>query len=386
MRRSSALDRCYSIDDLRDLARSRLPDPIFQFLDGGAETEATLVRNTAAFDEFKLISRCLVDVRSIQTSTRILGQDVEWPLFCSPTGASRLFHADGELAVARAAASTGTLYGVATGATYSLEDIAQASKGPKMFLLSPHRNRDLMWELIERCKRARYPALCLMIDVPMIGKRERDLRTGFSSWSNWWSMRRILSIAAHPTWAVRQLRRGPVRLANLRHGAGELDPSITWSDVREIADRWQGPFALKGVMSADDACRAADMGVSAIIVSNHGGRQLDGAAAPIDVLPEIARAVGDRVEIILDGGIRRGVHILKALACGAKACSIGRAYLYGLSAGGEAGVLKALQILRSELTLSMKLAGCPDVKSVNPTLVRRSFTLNFECSYVTRGT
>jgi L-lactate dehydrogenase (cytochrome) len=353
-----------------------LPDPVFHFLDGAAETETTARRNTQAFDDVQLVPRCLMDVASVKTATRILGQDIEWPVFCSPTGASRLFHPQGELAVARAAASTGTLYGVASGATYSLEEIAAVSGGAKMFLLYPYKDRELFWELIERCKRARYAALCLMVDVPVVGKRERDLRTGIGTWSKA-SLRRFLSAARHPAWAIGQLRSGPIALANFANraaGAGsasQIDQSFTWQAVREIADRWGGPFALKGVMSADDACRAADTGVTAVIVSNHGGRQLDGAAASIEVLPEIVRAVGHRMEVILDGGVRRGVHVLKALALGAKACSIGRPYLYGLAAGGEAGAAKALGILRAEVELAMKLCGCTRLDDVGETLVRR---------------
>lgn len=376
MKELKALGRCHNILDLRDRARRHLPGPVFHFLDGAAETEVTARRNTAAFDDEKLIPRCLMDVASVRTATRVLGQDIEWPVFCSPTGASRLFHPDGELAVARAAAGTGTLYGVATGSTYSLEDIAAATNGPKMFLLYPFKDRDLTRELIDRCKRAQYPALGLMVDVPVMGKRERDLRTGFNHWPKW-SFKLFVSAAQRPAWAIGQLRRGPISLANFPNRSGntgpsaQLDPSITWKEIREFIDRWNGPFALKGVMSADDARRAADVGVTAVIVSNHGGRQLDGAAAPIEVLPEIAGAVGDRVEVILDGGIRRGVHVLKALARGAKACSVGRSYLYGLSAGGEAGVTRALEILRTELVRSMQLCGCAHLEAIDGTLIRR---------------
>lgn len=376
MREIAALKRCYSIQDLRELAARNLPAAVFHFLDGAAETEMTAHRNTAAFDDLCLVPRCLVDVSSINTSTRILGHDVQWPVLCSPTGASRLFHADGELAVARAAGRTGTLYGVATGSTFTLETMAATGGGPKMFLLYPYKDREIIWELMERCRRAGYTALCLMVDVPVIGKRERDFRTGFHQWSSW-SATRWLGVASRPLWAMRQLRRGQISLANFaKRGASagaisQLDPSITWKDVSEIISRWDGPFALKGIMAADDARRAADSGATAVIVSNHGGRQLDGAAAPIDVLPQIVRAVGDRVEIIVDGGIRRGVHVLKALACGAKACSIGRPYLYGLAAAGEAGVLRALEILRSELNQAMKLCGCADLASVDTGLVER---------------
>jgi len=377
MKQELRLKHCHNILDLRERARRRLPSPVFHFLEGGAETEWTAGRNTDAFDELQVIPRCLVDVGTVRTATRILGQDIEWPVFCSPTGASRLFHPDGELAVARAAARTGTLYGLATGSTYSLEEVAAASHGPKMFLLYMYQDREITRELIERCKQAKYSALCLMVDVPVLGNRERDLRTGFSTWPKW-SLNSFLSMMGRPAWALGQLRQGPVTMANFAGrgksvgAVGQFDPSVTWKDVREIIDLWGGPFALKGVMSPDDARRAADVGVSAVIVSNHGGRQLDGAAAPIDVLPEIVRAVGDRLEVILDGGIRRGVHVLKALACGAKACSIGRPYLYGLSAGGEAGVARALEILRTELVRAMQLAGCADIKNLPENLIRRS--------------
>jgi L-lactate dehydrogenase (cytochrome) len=384
MKMSRALDSCHNILDIRGQARRRLPAPIFHFLDGGAETEITASRNTAAFDDEKLVPRCLVDVSSVKTSTRVLGQDIQWPVLCSPTGAGRLFHPEGELAVARAAASTGTLYGVATGSTYSLEDVAAESQGPKMFQLYIFRDRDLTRQLVERSKRAGYGALCLTVDVPVVGKRERDLRTGFNMQFRW-TPRGLLSFARHPAWVVGQLRRGALYTPNYSqkprsrnpfsqrpNSAAQLDPSITWKDVRAISDQWGGPFALKGVMSADDARRAADAGATAVIVSNHGGRQLDGAAASIEVLPEIVGAVGDHIEVILDGGIRRGVHVLKALARGAKACSVGRPYLYGLSVGGESGVVKVLEILRKELVLAMQLSGCPDVHDIDEHWLRRS--------------
>jgi len=372
-----ALEGCHSILDLREIARKRLPAPIFDFLEGGAETEWTLNRNTSAFDQVQLIPRCLIDVASVSTATQMLGQPVAWPLLCGPTGTSRLFHQDGELAVARATASAGVLYGLSTGSTYSLEEVSNASNGPKLFQLYIYKNRDITRELLDRAKRAKYSGLCLTVDVPVIGKRERDLRSGFSL-SPEWSLRSLRSFAVHPVWVAGRMRKGAIAIANFAGrperswSIDHLDTSITWRDVREISDQWGGPFAIKGVMSADDARQAADAGVTAIIVSNHGGRQLDGAAAPIEVLPTIVDAVRDRLEVILDGGVRRGVHVLKALALGAKGCAIGRPYLYGLSAGGEAGVAKALEILRSELTIAMKLSGCPDVRAVRRSLLRRA--------------
>lgn len=368
MSRARSLNDCHNTSDVREVARRRLPSPIFQMLEGGAEDETTLRRNTSAFDDQRLIPRCLVDVSAVNMATRVLGQDLRWPMLCAPTGASRLFHPDGELAVARAACESGALYCLSSASTCSLEEVAAASAGPKVLQLYVSKDRDITRALIERCKRARYAALCLTVDVPAAGKRERDLRSGFGTRPHW-TLGSVLSFARHPQWVLRRVGKGALKLANTGTRAvaarTHLDASVTWKDMREIADQWGGPFALKGVMSAEDARRAADAGVTAVIVSNHGGRQLDGAAASIEVLPEIVRAVGDRVEVILDGGIRRGVHVLKALALGAKACSIGRPYLYGLTAGGEAGVAKALNILRAELMLAMQLAGCADLRAAS---------------------
>jgi L-lactate dehydrogenase (cytochrome) len=382
-KRPRSVDDCHNILDLRELARLRLPSPLFHFVDGAAETEVTAERNTSAFDEERLIPRYLVDVTSVRTSTRVLGQDIEWPVFCSPTGGSRFFHSDGELAVARAAANAGTFYSLSINSTYRLEEVAAACRGPKLFQLYIFRDRDITQEMMERCKKAGYEALCLAVDVPVVGKRERDLRTGFGIPIKP-SMRLLGSFALRPRWLLERMRSEPVSLPNFADRAGsnslaaqmkyigeQLDPSVTWKDVREMTDLWGGAFAIKGLMCTDDARRAVDVGATAVIVSNHGGRQLDGAAAPIEVLPEIARAVGDQIDVILDGGIRRGVHVLKALARGAKACSIGRPYLFALAAGGEEGVTKALNILRTELIRAMKLSGCVDVKNIDRDLVRR---------------
>jgi L-lactate dehydrogenase (cytochrome) len=375
------LGRCYNISDLRALARRRLPGPVFDFLDGGAEDESTLRWNTEAFDRLRLAPNCLADSTALDTRTRVLGREIAWPLICSPTGASRLFHPQGELAVARAAAAQGVFYTLSTAATYSLEAVAQAARGPKMFQIYVNKDRGVTRRQIERCKAAGYDALCLAADVPVVGKRERDLRSGFTIPPTL-TLRSFAGFAAHPAWAWGQLSQGPLTYANLEPQRNErgfvarskrlnagLDPSVTWKDLGELIDLWGGPFALKGVLSCDDAQRAADAGVSALILSNHGGRQLDGAAAPIEVLPRIAEAVGDRIEIIVEGGVRRGVHLLKALALGAKACAVGRPYLYGLSAGGEAGVARALEILRGEFETAAKLCGCVDMDSIDPRLI-----------------
>jgi L-lactate dehydrogenase (cytochrome) len=371
----SNLKSCHNIADMRAYARRRLPRPVFDFLDGGAEAETTERRNTAAFDELGLVPRYLVDVSAVSTVCSVFGQTLAWPLICAPTGMSGIFHPEGELAVARAAAALGTLYGVATGSSYTLESVAAASAAPKFFLLYPYTDRGLMMELIDRAKAAGYTALCLMVDVPVIGKRERDLRSGFSDWPRW-RMKTALSVLAHPRWAIARLRRGPLQLANLTGALQQglpppLDATMTWKCLDAIMSRWGGMVALKGVLSVEDARLAAEAGVRAILVSNHGGRQLDGAVSPVDVLPEIVEAVGDRLEVILDGGIRRGVHMLKALALGAKACSIGRPYLYGLAAGGEAGVTRCLSILRREFEMAMQLSGCARIDSIDERLIRR---------------
>ena len=378
------LEHCHSIMDLRTLAQRCLPSPLFQYLDGAAETEITARRNISAFDDAVVMPRCLVNIDSVQTGIEILGQRIEWPVFCGPTGASRLYHPQGELAVARAAARMGTFYGLSIAGTHTVEAVAAASSGPKLFQLLMLKDRSLMRELIERCRACGYPALCLTVDAAVRGKRERELRSGMGVPPRL-SFASLARFAGHAGWMLGQLRHGPLSMANLPQSGGrgpmaklvstslylgsQISTSATWEDAAELVAQWQGPFAIKGILHPDDARRAVDIGASAVIVSNHGGRQLDGAATPFDVLPQIAEAVGDRVEVILDGGIRRGVHVLKALARGAKACSIGRPYLYGLAAGGEAGVMRALEILRSEFVTAMQLSGCTSVDRISSSVV-----------------
>ena len=375
------LSDCHSIVDLQALARRRLPRPVYHYLVGAAETEATAERNVSSFDDVRLVPNCLVDVSRVNTKTRILGQQLEWPVFCSPTGASRFYHPDGELAVARAVAKSGSLYALAVAGTTSLEAIAAETTGPRMFQLFLFKDRGLTRSLIERCRGAAIPAICLTVDVAARGKRERELRSGMGvppklSW------RTMASMALQLNWSVGQWRRGPMSMANIashaqsenfadqsKYFGAQLDPSISWQDAAQIIKAWNGPVAIKGILSVDDAHRAVDAGATAIIISNHGGRQLDGAVSPFEVLPKIAEAVGEHVELVLDGGIRRGVHVLKALALGADACSIGRAYLFGLAAGGEPGVARALEILRSELVRAMQLCGCIDIESIDRRLI-----------------
>jgi L-lactate dehydrogenase (cytochrome) len=379
------LARANNIADLRALARRRLPGPMFHYIDGGSDDEINLSYNTEAFENWELIPRYLVDVSSIDTSTRVLGQDIAWPVMLAPTGMSRLFHPDGERAVARAADKAGTVYSLSTVASTSIEQVAEVCPGPKMFQIYVLRDADLNREFIERCKAADYAALCLTIDLPAHGNRERDLVTGMTLPPSL-TLKSLLDIALHYRWAFDHITSPTMELANvagrIEQGKEEattlkdfvsqqFDPSVTWDDAAAMMERWDGPFAVKGILCVDDALRAADIGATAVILSNHGGRQLDGVPAPIDLLPEVVAAVGDRVEVIMDSGIRRGTHVIKALALGAKACMVGRAYLYGLGAAGQAGVERALEMLRIEIERDMKLLGCCSVADIGRQHVRR---------------
>lgn len=375
-----ALSRCHNVADLRRRARRRLPAPMFHYLDGGADDEWTLRRNTTAFDDYQLVPEQLVDISRIDLGTRVLGSDLDWPVFLAPTGMSRLFHHDAEPAVARAAADAGTLYTLSTMGTTSIEDIARATDGPKMFQVYILRDRGLTGEFVERCRAAGFRALCLTVDAARAGNRERDLRTGMTLPPRL-TLASLASFAAHPYWALQLIRHPDFKLANVVHrvdalkgGAMSLidylntqfDRTVGWDDVAWLRERWDGPLCLKGLQSPADARRAADIGVDAVMISNHGGRQLEGAPAPIDCLAPMRDAVGTDLELIVDGGIRRGTHVVKALALGADACAIGRAYLYGLAAGGQAGVTRALTLLREEIDRGMALAGCRAVAELTP--------------------
>jgi L-lactate dehydrogenase (cytochrome) len=375
---------CHNIEDLRAVARRKLPAPMFHYIDGAADDETTLRRNTAAFDDVALVPRYLVDVGEIDTTTRVMGADVSLPLMLAPTGMSRLFHRDGELAVAAAAAEAGVFYALSTVATQSIEAVAGVNSGPKLFQLYILRDRGLNAEFIARCRDAGYQGLCLTVDVPIAGNRERDLRTGMSLPPRF-GVRGIAELLAKPGWLWGHLTSPRLELANVADRAGlaggattlaryinsQFDRTVTWEDAAQMIAQWGGPFAIKGILSGEDAIRAADAGATAVIVSNHGGRQLDGAPGTLDCLREVVDAVGDRVEVILDGGIRRGTHVLKALALGARACMVGRPYLYGLAAGGAPGVGRALDLLRAEIERDLALLGCRRVDEVHAGHVRR---------------
>ena len=378
------LSGCHSIADLRRAAKRRLPRAVFDYMDGAAEDEVTLYRNQADFGRYELQPRFLVDVENVDLSTRVLGANIDVPFILAPTGMSRLFHYNGERAVAKAAQNAGTMYSLSSVATTSIEDIAGVSKGPKMLQLYVWRDRGILKDFIRRAKASGYTALCLTVDLPLAGQRERDLKNGFTvppriRFAN------ILDTMIRPDWLWGFLTSPRMTLENVRghaiaaeslfsvidYTSAQFDPSLTWDDMAWMIREWNGPFAIKGILSVDDARRAIETGVTAIIISNHGGRQLDHAPSPISVLPEISDALSDQVEIILDGGIRRGTDVIKALSLGARAVMIGRAYLFGLGAGGEAGVDRALQLLSAEIKRNMMLVGCTSVTELSEKFIRK---------------
>ncbi len=378
------VSRCHNIADLRRLARRRLPAPVFHYMDGGADDELTLRRNTRAFDDYELWPSQLSDVSTIDTSSTLFGQAVDWPVMISPTGASKLFHGDGEPAVARAAARFGMIYSLSTLATTSIEEAAAASTGPKMYQIYVFKDRGLTAEFIDRCRESGYVALCLTADTPVAGNRERDFVHGFSAAPRS-RLRQVLSFARYPGWLYRALIRKDLEMVNITASKSaqsiegsirdfideQMDRSLTFKDVEWLAARWDGPLVVKGVQTVEDCRKAADAGATAVMLSNHGGRQLESAPAPMDCVAAVADALRDRLEIICDGGIRRGNHVVKALAAGANACSIGRAYLFGLAAGGEAGVERALTILEEEFERTMALVGCNAVDKLSRSYVQR---------------
>ncbi len=385
MRSPRRLDRCYNIADLRQVARRRLPAPMFHYIDGGADDEVTLRRNTSAFDEWELLPRHLNDVETIDLSTRVLGQELELPFFLSPTGMSRLFHHHKELAVARAAESYGTLYSLSTLATARIEEIAAEISSPKMFQIYVLKDRGLTRDLIERCKASGFEALCVTVDTVLAGNRERDKVTGMVMPPRF-GLESLWSFATHPYWAFHLLTHPGFQIANvvdhvdvLSQGTvslidyvnSQFDRTLGWDDVAWAVEQWEGPFVIKGLQTPGDARRAREIGATAVMISNHGGRQLDGTPAPIDCLRPMRDAVGGDLELIVDGGIRRGTHVLKAMALGADACSVGRAYLFGLAAGGQPGVERALELLRAEIERDLALLGCTSVEQLGERHVQR---------------
>ena len=362
---------CHNIDDFRRLAKQRLPWPVFDYIDGAADDELTKARNTAAYAECDLVPDVLAGVAEIDTSVTIMGRKSALPLILSPTALQRVFHWQGERAVARAAEKFGLWCGISSLATVSIEEVAALISSPKLFQLYVHKDQGLNRSMIERCKAAKFDAIALTVDTIVGGKRERCARSGFSSPPRF-TAASMLSYAAKPRWTLDYLLREKFALPNLdshvQEGTSEpisiqnyfgtmLDQSMTWKTAEQIRNDWGGTFCLKGVMSVADARRAVEIGADAIMISNHGGRQLDGSRAPFDQLTEIVDAVGGEIEIICDGGVRRGSHVLKALAAGANCASGGRLYLYALAAAGQAGVERAIALLKDEIERGMKLMG-----------------------------
>ena len=378
------LQNCHNVDDLRLLAKQRLPGPIFHYIDGAADDEITYRRNTSAFEDCDLVPNVLAGVENIDMSVSVMGQKLDLPIFCSPTALQRLFHHDGERAVAKAAEKFGTMFGVSALGTVTLKEIGDMISTPKLFQFYFHKDRGLNDAMVERAQAANFNALALTVDTITGGNRERDLYTGFTSPPKL-TLKSLLSFAIHPGWALNYFFGEAFELAELKdfvqqgsnvsisigdYFANMLDQSMSWSDAEALKAKWDGPFCLKGIMSVADAKKAVDIGADAIMISNHGGRQLDGSRSPFDQISEISDAVGDKIDVILDGGIRRGTHVLKAIAAGAKACSGGRMYLYSLAAAGQPGVEKALGNLKAEIQWDMKLLSVTSISQIDRSMLR----------------
>ena len=370
-----------TIDDLRRASRRKLPRAVFDFIDGAAEDEAALRGNRAAFDQLRLAPHVLVDVGDIDTSVDLLGHRASAPLVLAPTGLCGMARSRGEVAAARGALAAGVPFVTSCMAAVPLEEIVRDAPGPHWFQIYIWRDRDLVRSLIARAAAAGYTALIVTVDTPVLGQRERDARNGATIPPRV-TPRNALDVLRRPRWLLGMARGPRIEFANaappshagrpfaLSRFVGEqFDPSATWEDLAWLRGLWRGPVLVKGVLRPDDAARAVDAGVDGIVVSNHGGRQLDHAIASLDALPAIADAVGDRVPVLLDGGVRRGTDILKALALGARACLIGRPYLYGLGAAGQEGVERSVAILTAELRRAMALCGITGVAGIGPDVV-----------------
>ncbi len=380
----NSLSKCNNTEDFRLLAKSRLPAPIYHYIDGAADDEITIKQNTRSYENCDLVPNVLAGVQDVDISVELMGKKIDMPIFCSPTALQRLFHHDGELAVGKAAQKYNTFFGVSSLGTYSLKKIAEHVSTPKIFQFYFHKDRGLNNSMVEQCKEAKFDAIALTVDTITGGNRERDLKTGFTSPPRL-TLASLISFATHPMWAFNYFTHEKFELSQLKDYIKEgsnlaisvgdyfssmLDQNMNWSDAEKLRSQWGGHFCLKGIMSVDDAKKAVDIGASAIMISNHGGRQLDGSRAPFDQLKEIVDAVGDKIEIICDGGIRRGTHVLKALSLGAKACSGGRFYLYALAAAGQKGVEKALDNMNSEIVRNMKLMGCKKISDLSRNNIR----------------
>ena len=384
MSRSVASPRIINIEDLRRAAKRRLPQLVFDYIDGGAEDERTLRANCRAFEDVTFRPRCAIETPACDLRVSVLGQSLSMPLILAPVGSSRLMYPRGEEAAAGAADAAGIAYALSTLSGCRLEDVAAASKQPLWYQLYLIGGRDCALSAIERAKAAGFSALVVTIDTPVAGMRERDIRNGVKELlgDNFLSKLPFVSqLLIKPGWLARFLSdgglmkfenvvvpgKGPMLYADVT--AALEDSVVTWSDLEWIQGAWGGPIVIKGVHTSDDARRAVDVGAKALVVSNHGGRQLDNVAPTLRILPEVAASVGDHVEVLLDGGIRRGSDIVKALCLGARAVMAGRAYAYGLGAGGGAGVARAIEILRADLIRTLKLLGCPSVTALDQSYI-----------------
>ena len=379
--RPLASSRVVNIEDLRQMARRRLPAVVFDYLDGGAEGEVTLRENCRAFERLTFRPRHAVAVGNCSLKTQVLGQEISFPAMLAPVGYSRLMNPGGEAAAARAAGAAGTGYILSTISGQKLEDVKAATSGPAWYQLYLLGGRGAAEGAIDRARRAGFSALVITIDTPVAGMRERDPRNGMKellSGSVWSKLPFSFQFLSHPRWLAGFVAdgglpklenivipgKGPMPLVDIN--AALASAVVTWEDLRWIREIWTGPIVVKGVLTAEDAKRAVDEGAAAISVSNHGGRQLDCVAASLRALPEVVAAVNGQLEVYMDGGVRRGSDIVKAICLGARAVLIGRAYAYGLAAAGEAGVARALQILRDDFERTLRLLGCPCVEGLNP--------------------
>jgi L-lactate dehydrogenase (cytochrome) len=369
---------CHNFHDFRELARRRLPSPIFDYIDGGADDEVTLRQNTASFERCDLVPNILRGVETLDMSVRVMGQKLAMPVYCSPTALQRLFHHQGEKAVGSAAAKYGTMFGVSSLGTVSVEELRKAYPTPQAYQFYFHKDRGLNDAMLQRAKAAGVDVMMLTVDSITGGNRERDLRTGFSIPFRL-TLAGMLQFAIKPMWAANYLTHEKFKLPQLdahvdmgggamsigRYFTEMLDPSMNWDDVAKMVRNWNGQFCLKGVMSVADAKRAAEIGCTGIVLSNHGGRQLDGSRTPFDQLAEVVDAVGDRLDVLMDGGVQRATHVLKALSLGAKAVGVGRYYLFPLAAAGQAGVERALGLMQAEIERGMKLMGCASIAQLS---------------------
>ncbi|WP_417280402.1 alpha-hydroxy acid oxidase [Celeribacter sp.] len=377
------LTECHNFHDFRRLAERRLPGPIFNYIDGGADDEVTLRRNTEAFEQVDLVPNVLRGVTDVDLSTEIMGQKLALPVYLSPTALQRLFHHEGERATAAAAAKFGTMFGVSSLGTVSMAELAAKHNTPQVYQFYFHKDRGLNSAMMQKAKESGINVMMLTVDSITGGNRERDLRTGFSIPFRL-TLAGLIQFAIKPMWGINYVTHEKFSLPQLdahidmkgdtitigRYFTEMLDPSMNWDDVERMVAEWGGPFCLKGVMSIEDAKKAVEIGCRGIVLSNHGGRQLDGSRSGFDQLDEIVQAVGDKIDVMVDGGFQRGTHVLKALALGAKAVGLGRAYLYALAAAGQPGIERMLTQLTAEITRDMRLMGVTRVSDLKPDMLR----------------